>query len=213
MSKAQFVRNTLQVLQESETSLPSSNRGSDYDSSAGLQRTKRSASITSWTSTGKDTGSVASPGLTQSSDSTRDTDSTIAPTPTSFQDSYKFSGTFDRNTDSDMETLLKDMYNAIKSQQILQPTASTSDKSLLGGSPHIARTGSRRGSSSDRLNTLKRGSIRGLQSLIVNNPHGPSPYSSNSSIDGRISPSPSFGTSTPDVGPVSFLQFISHGVS
>jgi PH/SEC7 domain-containing protein len=47
----------------------------------------------------------------------------------------------------------------------------------------------------DRLMTMKRGSIRGLQS-ILSLQSGVSPYSSNSSIDGRISPSPSFATST-----------------
>ena len=50
----------------------------------------------------------------------------------------------------------------------------------------------------DRLTTLKRGSIRGLQS-ILSLQSGASPYSSNSSIDGRISPSPSFATSTHEV--------------
>ena len=49
----------------------------------------------------------------------------------------------------------------------------------------------------DRLKTLRRGSIRGLQSIISIS--GASPYSSNSSIDGRISPSPSFATSTHEV--------------
>lgn len=50
----------------------------------------------------------------------------------------------------------------------------------------------------DRLTTLKRGSIRGLQSILSNQPSA-SPYSSNSSIDGRVSPSPSFATSTHEV--------------
>lgn len=50
----------------------------------------------------------------------------------------------------------------------------------------------------DRLMTMKRGSIRGLQS-ILSLQSGVSPYSSNSSIDGRISPSPSFATSTHEV--------------
>ena len=50
----------------------------------------------------------------------------------------------------------------------------------------------------DRLTTLKRGSIRGLQS-ILSIQSGASPYSSNSSIDGRVSPSPSFATSTHEV--------------
>lgn len=50
----------------------------------------------------------------------------------------------------------------------------------------------------DRIMTMKRGSIRGLQS-ILSLQSGVSPYSSNSSIDGRISPSPSFATSTHEV--------------
>lgn len=50
----------------------------------------------------------------------------------------------------------------------------------------------------DRLATLKRGSIRGLQS-ILSAQSSISPYSSNSSIEGRVSPSPSFATSTHEV--------------
>jgi PH and SEC7 domain-containing protein len=52
----------------------------------------------------------------------------------------------------------------------------------------------------DRMAILKRGSIRGIQSLLGQQA-GVSPYSSNSSIegrdprDGRVSPSPSFATS------------------
>lgn len=61
----------------------------------------------------------------------------------------------------------------------------------------MLRNRSLRAGQSDRLNTLKRGSIRGWQSII--NQNGASPYSSNSSIDGRVSPSPSFATSTHDV--------------
>jgi len=65
----------------------------------------------------------------------------------------------------------------------------------------------------DRLTTLKRGSIRGLQS-ILSVQSGASPYSSNSSIDGRVSPSPSFATSTHEVRDRSlvifFCQFLNH---
>ena len=49
----------------------------------------------------------------------------------------------------------------------------------------------------DRLMNLKRGSVRGIQTLFA--AQGISPYSSNSSIDGRISPAPSFATSAHDV--------------
>lgn len=65
----------------------------------------------------------------------------------------------------------------------------------------------------DRLTTLKRGSIRGIQS-ILHAQQGISPYSSNSSIDGRVSPSPSFSTSTHEVSvlyssmPLVYLVFL-----
>lgn len=62
----------------------------------------------------------------------------------------------------------------------------------------------------DRLTTLKRGSIRGLQS-ILGAQSGSSPYSSNSSIDGRVSPSPSFATSTHEVTRISLtMRVLSH---
>jgi len=93
------------------------------------------------------------------------------------------------------------MYNAIKNQQILQPLSSvpvrSSTSSLSPGPTTMLRNRSLRGQS-DRLTTLKRGSIRGLQSILGG--QGTSPYSSNSSIDGRVSPSPSFTASTHDVG-------------
>lgn len=96
----------------------------------------------------------------------------------------------------------QDMYNAIKSHQILQPLGSTfaarfSTSSLSPGAAHglIGRNRSYRGAP-DRLANLKRGSFRGIQN-ILGSPY--SPYSSNSSIDGRVSPSPSFATSTHEV--------------
>jgi|SRR5882762_7402857 PH and SEC7 domain-containing protein len=95
------------------------------------------------------------------------------------------------------------MYNAIKSQQILQPLGSSfgarASTSSLSPGGTILRNRSMRGQQQpDRLMSLKRGSIRGLQSLM-GAPTGPSPYSSNSSIDGRTSPSPSFATSINEV--------------
>lgn len=95
------------------------------------------------------------------------------------------------------------MYNAIKNQQILQPLnstsgARTSTSSLSPGGTMLRNRSMRGQQQPDRLMTLKRGSIRGLQS-ILGAPTGPSPYSSNSSIDGRVSPSPSFATSINEV--------------
>lgn len=92
---------------------------------------------------------------------------------------------------------VQEIYNAIKSQQVLQPLGSSlgarSSTSSLTPHGNLVRHRSGRGPP-DRLATLKRGSIRGLQT-ILGNQIGVSPYSSNSSIDGRLSPSPSFSTS------------------
>ncbi|KAH8828463.1 hypothetical protein DL96DRAFT_1709747 [Flagelloscypha sp. PMI_526] len=105
---------------------------------------------------------------------------------------------YGRAWETDMEGVLKEMYNAIKSQQILQPLGSgparLSTSSLSPGGSTIRRNQSLRGPP-DRLATLKRGSIRGIQS-ILGQQQGSSPYSSNSSIEGRVSPSPSFAAST-----------------
>jgi hypothetical protein len=88
------------------------------------------------------------------------------------------------------------MYNAIKSQQILQPLNSRpSTSSLNPNTPHRSRSIRNQ---QDRITNIKRGSIRGIQS-ILGAPNGISPYSSNSSVDGRASPAPSFATSAHEV--------------
>lgn len=83
----------------------------------------------------------------------------------------------------------------MKNQQILQPIGSIAlaRSSTSSLSPHgaVLRTRSMRTASQDRLNNLKRGSIRGIQSILT--PQlGYSPYG----MDGRSSPAPSFATST-----------------
>ncbi|KAH9931131.1 uncharacterized protein BXZ73DRAFT_90208 [Epithele typhae] len=115
---------------------------------------------------------------------------------------------YDRNWEADMENMLKDMYNAVKAQQILLPIANAlmARSSTSSLSPHgtMLRNRSVR-VQPDRLMTLKRGSIRGLQSLMGTQNH--SPYSSGSSIDGRASPAPSFATSNDGLG-ASTLSFM-----
>ncbi|KAI0630210.1 hypothetical protein C8Q77DRAFT_1233183 [Trametes polyzona] len=116
---------------------------------------------------------------------------------------------YDRNWETEMENLLKDMYNAVKAQQILQPIGSVpmARSSTSSLTPHgvVLRNRSVR-TQQDRLTTFKRGSIRGLQS-ILNAQAGHSPYSSGSSVDGRASPAPSFATSNEGMhgSAVSFL--------
>ena len=90
------------------------------------------------------------------------------------------------------------MYSAVKTDEIRQPKEFQlpANQLLAPNTPYstLYRHRSQRGQ--DRMAMLKRGSLRGLQSLLGQQP-GASPYSSNSSIDGRgrVSPSPSFATS------------------
>ncbi|EJT97361.1 hypothetical protein DACRYDRAFT_97186 [Dacryopinax primogenitus] len=109
---------------------------------------------------------------------------------------------YGKNWDSEMEALLRDMYNGVKAQQILQPITNMSVSST-----NLAGTG-RRPSVRTAAN-LKRGSIRGLHQLLSAQGGPQSPYSSaggsSSSIDGRLSPAPSFATSETNFGSGSTL--------
>ncbi|TFY70888.1 hypothetical protein EVG20_g2118 [Dentipellis fragilis] len=227
MSKGQFVRNTLSTIQmqlQSSSDLTyddsSSIRGAGSEmSDVGTNtlkssRTKRSDSITSWNSITRDVvianlgsslgTSSATPQSAGSGSNhlTNDSSASVSNTNTSGAESKSpstlvSSVIYDRNWESDMESLLKDMYSAIKNQQVLQPLASAAfaraSTSSLNAGPMLRNRSLR--VQPDRLATLKRGSIRGIQSLMGPS-SGISPYSSNSSVDGRASPSPSFATST-----------------
>ncbi|KAF4567450.1 hypothetical protein EYR36_011070 [Pleurotus pulmonarius] len=209
MSRSQFVRNTLGTIQmqlQSPEQLSTSDltyddsgssmRGSDADT---IARTKRSDSITSWNSVSKEAAMAASPGH----HSNGSTPSVQVSLHSSQQRTPDVGSVYGRTWEVDMENLLKEMYNSVKSQQILQPIAGRASVSSLSPGAAMLRNRSLR-SQPDRLATLKRGSIRGLQS-ILNAQAGISPYSSNSSIDGRASPSPSFATSAHDTGSSTFL--------
>ncbi|RDB16953.1 hypothetical protein Hypma_002582 [Hypsizygus marmoreus] len=211
MSRNQFVRNTLTAIQMQLQPTPaqmstsdltyddcsSSIRGAGSDITETRARSKRSDSITSWNSVSRE--GVMSLAMASGMPDTNGSSPSVQVS--SIQESRpSLNPVYGRGWESDMEILLKEMYNAIKSQQILQPlnsSVSRSGTSLSPGGATMLRNRSLRGQP-DRLATLKRGSIRGLQS-IINSQAGISPYSSNSSIDGRVSPSPSFATSTHEV--------------
>lgn len=185
-------------------------------------RSKRSGSIHSWKSDREGLGGIfgnastptllSSPVGTHAPPSPAAQDRQIAPK------SSSNSFVYNRNWENEMENLLKvghfscrlstylmihallqDMYNAVKAQQILQPAPSLerpSMSSLTPASTLVGRSRSQR--SYGGTAALKRGSIRGIQTLLGSQ----SPYSSNSSsTDGRISPSPSFATSIGEVSP------------
>ncbi|KDQ57605.1 hypothetical protein JAAARDRAFT_78710 [Jaapia argillacea MUCL 33604] len=230
MSKNQFVRNTLTAVQmqlqpnrSTDGSTPelvsddaSSMRGVGSDSSdaaSTLQsRSKRSGSVASWNSVAVDvfTAPSAPPFPHTSSPLEAPTNDSVTSVPAVSPMEPKSSSTasipvvYGKHWENEMENLLKDMYSAVKSQQILLPLGNTliprtSTSSLTPGSPYnvMGRHRSMR-NQPDRMANLKRGSIRGLQSLI-NAQSGVSPYGSHGSFDGRASPSPSFATSTHDM--------------
>ncbi|KAM5530981.1 hypothetical protein V8D89_015363 [Ganoderma adspersum] len=208
----------------------------DYPSTTIRARVKRSDSITSWNSVTREAlppssgtlvnssgqltlvssepissssanQSSVSVGASSNPDGKQSQDATSLPPPATSGPSS--SGVvFDRNWESEIENMLKEMYNAVKAQQILLPTGNTlmARSSTSSLSPHgtVLRNRSLRGQQ-DRLTTLKRGSIRGLQSIL--GAQGHSPYSSGSSIDGRASPAPSYATSNEGMhgSAVSFL--------
>ncbi|KAG7091050.1 hypothetical protein E1B28_010109 [Marasmius oreades] len=214
MSRNQFVRNTLTAIQmqlqpssyirtssydlvDDSSSFKGSHSGDGDQNQHSNVRSKRSDSITSWNSISRETvmsspaislttTQVTTPGGPYGSDSS----SMLGAS----QDSKSPNLGYGRAWEATMENLLKDMYNAVKNQQILLPM-NAAGRASTSSINNVIRNRSLRGQQPDRLMTLKRGSIRGIQSIMGGQP-GVSPYSSNSSIDGRVSPSPSFAAST-----------------
>ena len=180
-------------------------------------RSKRSNSIASWKSVSRDAVLVSPP---SPQPATQVLVSQFNGSAVSLQNQEsKPVNSFSSNKhwESEMETLLKvrlfvqqptiglmlglkEMYHSIKSQQILQPVSSTVGARNSLTSPSPVQLGRNRSFRGPPVN-LKRGSIRGLQT-ILSSQNGISPYSSNSSVDGRASPSSSFATSTHDVNGV-----------
>jgi hypothetical protein len=181
---------------------------------------KRSGSIASWNSASRDALNSAPGAVTPESEAPQAGSGTTSPAlvSASIDKSPQRSPsttTYDRAWEIEMESYLKvhlfkpvsgtsteispqDTYSAIKTQQILQPLGSlamgrSSTSSLVGGSPNnpLKTRPSMRG---DRVATLKRGSIRGFSSLLGAQ-SAYSPYGSGGTLDGRVSPSPSFATS------------------
>ncbi|KAI9509413.1 hypothetical protein F5148DRAFT_1275258 [Russula earlei] len=222
MSRAQFVRNTLSTIQMqlqpnrsaqgSSSDLVHSERdgdslrgpadeGTDVGATTARSLPKRSASLTSWHSITRDAALanlfVASPASGNTTSLANESTASVPASTTSAADvktpsTLVSSVVYDRNWESDMESLLKDMYNAIKNQQVLQPLSSRASTSSL--TPDTPRRNRSLRVQQDRLTSIKRGSIRGIQS-ILGAQNGMSPYNSNSSVDGRSSPAPSFAAS------------------
>ncbi|KAI0087982.1 hypothetical protein BDY19DRAFT_994406 [Irpex rosettiformis] len=227
MTRSQFVHNTIAAIQTQVQPGSSSDlagddwssvrAGSDVSDMASNMRTiKRSDSMTSWSSVTREAfvSNLKAPSSGQLTTGSTDTSSNTQPQtpltdsalsvasstrePKSSDNSAVTPMVYDRNWEAEMETMLKDIYTSVKTQQILQPIGSIAlaRSSTSSLSPHgtVLRSRSMRTASQDRLNNFKRGSIRGIQSILT--PQlGYSPYG----MDGRASPAPSFATSNEGV--------------
>nr|XP_019008884.1 uncharacterized protein I206_06570 [Kwoniella pini CBS 10737]OCF47665.1 hypothetical protein I206_06570 [Kwoniella pini CBS 10737] len=116
--------------------------------------------------------------------------------------------TYNKAWEMEAENALREIFASVKAERILLPisgtgqgTTQSSRQSMISISSNGPFDRARNvRSPSDRVNALKRGSIRGVQGLL-NNPYG----SQWSASDGRLSPTPSYATSINEVSRF-FLQ-------
>ncbi|KAG5652351.1 hypothetical protein H0H81_005328 [Sphagnurus paluster] len=144
MSRNQFIRNTLTAIQMQLQPSPttdlsvsdltyddcSSIRGPPQDGSETHTKSKRSDSIASWNSMSRESGMALPVVHKDANGSTPSVQLSAAHEPRSGTNPV-----YGRVWENDMEILLKEMYNAIKSQQILQPLTSSLGRSGSSLSP------------------------------------------------------------------------------
>ncbi|GJJ06521.1 hypothetical protein Clacol_000713 [Clathrus columnatus] len=209
---------TPDLMYDDASSMHARSDGSDIGGSTLKSRSKRSSSVHSWTSISRETlppSQLASPlgPSSQNASSISVQTSTSGSISAAMEPKIRSAGSqyngsltsipYGRGWDIEMENILRDIYSAVKTQEIRQPAGfqlpMNQSSTLTPNTPYntlLRHRNSQRGQ--DRMAILKRGSMRGLQTLLQT---GSSPYSSNSSIeyrdsrDGRVSPSPSFATS------------------
>ncbi|KAN0061964.1 hypothetical protein ACQY0O_005959 [Thecaphora frezii] len=185
MTRSQFVRNTMSAIAESRqmeygaSSLPGG--GNDSRSSLGHSVVERGAhsydhppvagtsspSFNSLPSRARMTRSASTRSRVSNNIRQHEFSSTASEGPSSPRMSMAtlppgivVSGVPSKGVDGDLEALLKDIYAAVKSERILLP-----ENAELGTSASQHSTMRRRGTG-ERVNALKRGSIRGIQGLL-----------------------------------------------
>ncbi|WVQ68851.1 uncharacterized protein L199_007060 [Kwoniella botswanensis] len=211
MSRADFVRNAMRAIHES---MPAGDRSStpdlirDDSSSMKLGFGSNASMAPSFVSVRAKT--PANPPSTQRSASApvvvnagpprTDSTSSIGTnrTETKARGSSTTVSSFNYNKawEVEAENALREIYASVKNDRILLPISGNQGsngnrQSMISISSNGPFDRSRTvRSPSDRVNALKRGSIRGMQGLL-NNPYG----SQWSASDGRLSPTPSYATS------------------
>ncbi|KAH7108141.1 hypothetical protein BKA62DRAFT_9648 [Auriculariales sp. MPI-PUGE-AT-0066] len=214
MSKSQFVRNTMavvipqrkQTIAEMDSSAvtspaellvdeSASSRGSDTGEGGATLRkhSKRSGSIQSWKSISRD---ILPGNNNDSSSSLHTVEGRPLPpveTPNSNTSAPLMHTSFHQWM-IEVESMLKDMYSAVKNNQILQPVinGASPTMSLSPGSSQrmLLRNGSQRGQQ-DRAKPRNRTSVLGIQALWGQPEQHGNAYSSHSSLERPNSPADS----------------------
>nr|XP_018265878.1 uncharacterized protein I303_02254 [Kwoniella dejecticola CBS 10117]OBR88036.1 hypothetical protein I303_02254 [Kwoniella dejecticola CBS 10117] len=220
MSRNDFVRNAMRAIHES---LPSAERDGDGTSTPDLVRDDGSSMKAGFGSNGsmapsfvsvraKPPSSVLAPPTQRSASapvisqgpSRTDSASSIGTTGVGIvggkggSSTTVSSFTYNRAWEMEAENALREIFASVKADRILLPISGPTQNnrqsmiSISSNGPFDRARTVR--SPSDRVNALKRGSIRGVQGLL-NNPYG----STWSASDGRLSPTPSYATSINEV--------------
>src|SRR5687767_12156460 len=112
MSRSQFVRNTMATVHHAQASMAAQNNNESYEDDQSTITSIETS--TTGTSRPRRSGSIKS-----------------------WRSNPSFtSGGFSRQWDSEIESLLKEMYSAISKNQILQPFLSSSDKAASVETPN-----------------------------------------------------------------------------
>lgn len=169
MTRNQFVRNTLSAIMESSEVSPTqlwTNGGSGREEEVMSRSSLNDASA----------GVVSSDSVVSAQSTTPSSRLTpLTPLQRASNDDYSIAGSdaarlasditctpFSKTWEAEMESLLRDIYTAVKTDQIRLPITDTSSLSAF-----VPRKPLRAGP--DRVNALKRGSIRGIQGLLAGN--------------------------------------------
>ncbi|WVQ83934.1 hypothetical protein IAT38_006078 [Cryptococcus sp. DSM 104549] len=220
MSRTDFVRNAMRAIQES---MPAEDRASTPDLVRDNASTSNKPSLGSSSSMATSFASVRAKTPTQPPTATprsasapvvtspvphRRADSSLSASTSTYDGKSRSSSfSYTKSWELEAEAALKDIYSAVRADRILLPISG------MGGDRNVSGSSNRQSilsigsngpfdyrsktalSPSDRVNVLKRGSIRGSQSL-VNNPYG----SAWSQSEGRLSPTGSYATSIDEGG-------------
>ena len=209
MTRQQFVRNTLGAIAESSPEAQAAAIQDDSRSSFSVAQNEPARSTDALPQTfnhSQRRNSISSylGGRSKQASSASNLEASSDAVPQdSSRPSTAMSGT--KAKEAEIETMLRDIYAAVKSERILLPSPESGSGPVAAGRPSgtFSTAGGRRkmGMGSDRMTALKRGSIRGIQGLLGGAGSNPSlldpsisPNLARSSVDSWGRPSQSLAS-------------------